>query len=194
MRSTTLLIELLPAALIALLFVPGVRTAPREVGPILAPVQDADQPSGAPQDEQQQQQAGPDLVAGLRNTPGCLGVETGQMASGKQSIFAWFESKNAVRRWYYSDTHEQAMTMFTPDFEGGDPLAHVADDEGPILVIATLTMSDKPHFDGLHLPVSQISIELFKPLPGGAYLGGRLSPATFNVPHMRDLTPPADGE
>src|SRR5437016_10309430 len=44
----------------------------------------------------------PDLIAGLKATPGCLGVETAMTASKKQVIFAWFEDKKAVLKWYYS--------------------------------------------------------------------------------------------
>jgi hypothetical protein len=57
------------------------------------------------------QAAMPDLVGGLRNTPGCLGVETATTASGKQVIFAWFENKNALSSWYYSETHMKAMAL-----------------------------------------------------------------------------------
>ena len=32
-------------------------------------------------------------------------METAQTVSGKQVIFAWFESKEAVLRWYYSGMH-----------------------------------------------------------------------------------------
>ena len=42
----------------------------------------------------------PDLVGGLQAIEGVLGVETAQTVSGKQVIFAWFESKEAVLRWY----------------------------------------------------------------------------------------------
>ena len=136
----------------------------------------------------------PDLPAGILATPGCLGVETGRMASGKQSIFAWFESKAAVRKWYYSEMHQGVMEAISPGIEiEHGPLEHVADDEGPILVIATLTMSDEPHFKEMpELPISQISIELYKPLPGGAYLGGRLAPDTVKVEHMEGLAPPVN--
>jgi hypothetical protein len=40
----------------------------------------------------------PDLVAGLKATSGCLGVETAQSSSGKNVIFAWFEDKKAAIR------------------------------------------------------------------------------------------------
>src|SRR5262245_24256612 len=64
------------------------------------------QVSGAPQGM-------PDLVAGLKATPGCLGVELARTQSGKQAIFAWFENKQAALKWYYSTTHQTAMHMLT---------------------------------------------------------------------------------
>jgi hypothetical protein len=59
-----------------------------------------------------QQKGGPDLVGALKTTPGVLGVEVGQMMSGKQVIFAWFENKQAVLKWYYSDAHQALMLQF----------------------------------------------------------------------------------
>src|SRR5262245_16247020 len=52
---------------------------------------------------------GDELVVALKSSPGCLGVETGQMNSGKVTIFAWFEDKKAVLDWYYGDAHQSAM-------------------------------------------------------------------------------------
>ena len=82
--------------------------------------------------------------------------------SGKQTIIAWFKDKNSVLRWYYSDMHEGVISAFMSDADDTHkPMAHVPDDTGPIMVMATLTMTDKPQFEGLSIPVSQISIELF---------------------------------
>src|SRR5258708_2807698 len=75
----------------------------------------------------------PDLVAALKASPGCLGVESAKTASGKSVIFAWFEDKKAALAWYKSDTHQQVMRRFLPDFRSGrKPLADVPDDSGPI--------------------------------------------------------------
>ncbi|MEM7227650.1 MAG: hypothetical protein AAF432_02440 [Planctomycetota bacterium] len=131
------------------------------------------------------------LVNGLKATPGCLGVDLGGFESGRQSIFAWFENKAACKAWYYSRPHQAMMNMVTGDEELDPPLAHVEDD-GPIMVIATITPSNQPEIDGFPMPISQISIELFRPLPGGAHVNGRLSPAELEVPHMRDYTPAGD--
>jgi uncharacterized membrane protein len=131
---------------------------------------------------------GPDLVGGLKATAGVLGVDTAQTSSGKQVIFAWFEDKQAVLNWYYSETHQTAMRMFAP---GGAsdraPLAHVKDDSGPIMVIASLTLVDTPQVGGVNLPISQIAIELYAPLPGGLAAGGKFAPAVLNVPGLVEV-------
>ena len=129
----------------------------------------------------------PDLVGALKATPGCLGVETAMTQTGKRVIFAWFEDRKAVLNWYYSDTHQAAMKQFFPTTEGSrKPLAEVP--EGvPILAIASLTMVEKPKTNMTSLPVSQIAIELYTPLPGGLALGGRFAPAGLRVSGLRDV-------
>lgn len=132
----------------------------------------------------------PDLVSGLKAVPGCLGVETARTSSGKNVIFAWFEDKKAVLRWYHSDMHQQVMkTSFPHRPPYHQPLQGVPDDAGPVLVIASLTFSDKPQFPGSPLPIAQISIELYKPLTGGIFIGSRFAPASLQLPGMRDFTP-----
>ena len=130
----------------------------------------------------------PDLEGALLKIRGCLGVETAQTSGGKQLIFAWFEDKRSVLRWYNSPTHRQVMGAFVAD--GADlkkPLEHIEEGTGPIMVVASLTMSEEEHFEALTLPVSQIAIELYQPLPGGSYLGSRFTPKAVPVAHSRDL-------
>ncbi|MEL7472548.1 MAG: hypothetical protein AAGK04_04460 [Planctomycetota bacterium] len=130
------------------------------------------------------------LVAGLRETPGCLGVDSARMQSGKSAIFAWFENAEAARRWYRHPTHVRMLRMTGTNPEQRTPLEHVP--EGvPLMVIASLTMTDQPKIQGIPLPIEQISIELYAPLPGGAMVNGRLAPDAFKVEHMRSLS--ADG-
>jgi hypothetical protein len=131
----------------------------------------------------------PDLVAGLKATPGCLGVETARTSSGKNVIFAWFENKEAVRRWYYSETHLKAMQMGFPGHKPAEPMKDVPDSVGPIMAIASLTPSDKPAAPGMAMPVSQISIELYTPVTGGLFVGSRFAPEALKVPGMHDYTP-----
>jgi hypothetical protein len=137
------------------------------------------------------------LIEGLRKTEGCLGVDAAQMMSGRNTIIAWFENKAAVRRWYDSDVHQGAMRGFAAPSDDAsaydpadrpEPLAHIESEDTPIMVMATITMARESAFEGVAMPISQISIELYAPLPGGAFLGRRLAPDTFKVP-MRDYTP-----
>ncbi len=131
----------------------------------------------------------PDLVGGLKATPGCLGVETAKTSSGKNVIFAWFENKQAVLRWYYSDMHQGVLKSSFPGYKPMGPLKGVPDEIGPIMAIASLTLTDKPHYEGMALPISQISIELYRPITGGIFLGSRFAPDSLKVPGMHDLTP-----
>jgi len=131
----------------------------------------------------------PDLAGGLKATPGCLGVETARTAGGKLVIFAWFEDKKSVLRWYNSEMHRQVMRMAGAPHPNHVPLAGIADDSGPILAVASLTNSDQAPSKSLPLPVSQIAIELYQPLPGGVFVGGRFAPSSVKVPGLRDFTP-----
>ena len=135
----------------------------------------------------------PDLVGALKSTPGCVGVEVARTGSGKQVIFAWFEDKKAALNWYYSDTHQAAMKQFFPQSQETSkrtPMKDVPDDGGPVLAIASLTLADKAPGDVTTLPISQIAIELYRPLPGGISLGGRFAPAAIKVPGLREAPLP----
>lgn len=124
----------------------------------------------------------PGLLEGLKGTKGCLGVETARTSSGKNCIFAWFEDKAAVLRWYYSPVHMTAMKTYFPDHKAGKPLADILEKSGPIMAIAALTPTDKPMVDGTTLPIKQISIELYAPMAGGLSFGGRFAPEALKVP------------
>ena len=131
---------------------------------------------------------GPDFVAGLRETPGVLGVELAQTVTGKNVIFAWFENKQAVLKWYYSDTHQALMAQFGSRRRPQGPMADVPDDGRPILAIASVTLTGAPPTSADDLTsVPQIAIELYAPLPGGLALGGRFAPSTVKVPGMLEV-------
>lgn len=130
------------------------------------------------------------LVEEVRTIPGCLGVEVAKTESGKEVIFAWFENKQAVLRWYYSDFHQQLQKTFFPDITPRPPLQDVAEDSGPIMAIASLTISDQSQFAEASLPISQISIEIYQPVTGGLFLGSRFAPREVKVARMRDYTSP----
>jgi hypothetical protein len=138
---------------------------------------------------QSSQKGMPDFIGALKTTPGVLGVDVGQMMSGKQVIFAWFENKQAVLKWYYSDTHQALMLQF-----GGGasrprgPLADVPDDGRPVLAIASVTLTGPPPTNAQDLKsVPQIAIELYAPLPGGLAVGGRFAPSSVRVPGMVEV-------
>ena len=136
---------------------------------------------------QQQTGAFPDLVAGLKATPGCLGVETARTTSGKVVIFAWFENKQAVLSWYRSDMHQGLLNQYAGEHRrSGGPLAGVPD-EGPVLAIASLTMSTPPTDGDLRAATTQIAIELYAPLPGGLAAGGRFAPSSVKVPGLMEV-------
>jgi hypothetical protein len=124
----------------------------------------------------------PDLTTALKESPGCLGVETAQTASGKSVIFAWFEDKEAALSWYNSDAHREAMKRYLPEAKSGrKALADVPDDGGPIMAVASLTPNDKPTKDNPN-PFKQIAIELYRPLGEGLAIGGRFAPEKMKLP------------
>jgi hypothetical protein len=158
----------------------------------------------------QQDDLGGALIAALEHSPGCLGVDAGQMKSGKLSIFAWFKDKQAVLDWYYGAAHQQAMGAMLVGIEMAHhaaakaapagaasksepppvkhtPLEFVPDGTGPILCIASITPSEKPLVPGFPLAVGQISIELYQPLPGGVSIGGTFAPATMKIEHHQRI-------
>jgi len=124
----------------------------------------------------------PDLIGMLKATPGVLGVDAAQTMSGKQVIFAWFENKKAALNWYYSEGHQNLMkTLASGGIPGRTPMADVPDDGNPILAIASITLSKQPQVSTVQLPVSQIAIELYAPLPGGLAVNGRFAPSSVKV-------------
>lgn len=142
-------------------------------------------PGEVSKSQQERQRDGmPDLVAGLKDVEGCLGVETAQTSSGKQVIFAWFENRAAAMRWYRSPMHRGIMRSMTD--AAAAPRVPMADvpDGVPILAIASITLADASRFEGVRMPISQIAIELYTPLPGGLFLGGTFAPKSLKVPGL----------
>jgi quinol monooxygenase YgiN len=128
------------------------------------------------------------LLDAARAHPGCLGIDTGRTASGKQVIFAWFENKAALVSWYKSDAHQKAMKAAFPNQTfNREPLPDTPDDRGPILAIVSLKLNDSARPQGAVLPVATIGIELYTPLPGGVAVGGRFAPPAIKVPGLREI-------
>jgi hypothetical protein len=137
----------------------------------------------------------PQLVAGLEATPGCLGVELARTASGKQAVFAWFEDKRALMRWYSSEAHQYAIQAVFPGHQlTGTPLKDLPDDAGPILSIASFVMADPSQASPGAPPFRQIAIEHYAPLAGGISVGGRFAPAALKVPGLREIVLPPSRE
>jgi hypothetical protein len=135
-----------------------------------------------PADKKNNDEPFSELVAAIKATPGCLGVETAHTGSGKEVLFAWFEDKKAALAWYYSDTHTELMKRFFAGLKRpGKPLADVPDDSGPIMAIASVTFSEPPTKEK-PLPFKQIAIEMYQPLGGGLAIGGKFSPANMKIP------------
>lgn len=148
---------------------------PAQVPPPAAKPKDA--PKGGPPG------AGfPDLVKGLKETPGCLGVETAKSGSGKNLIFAWFKDKPAAVAWYKSPMHRGVMKAMPNVTPTSTPLKNVKDDGRPVLVIASITFTDRPMIEGIPIPISQIAIETYQPVDDGFSIGGRFAPEAMVVP------------
>jgi hypothetical protein len=123
-----------------------------------------------------------DLISALRGVEGCLGVELAKTGNGKQLVFAWFENKAAVLRWYYSDAHLGSMALMgaTPS---RPPLADIPDDGEPIMAIASVTLAP-PAAPDAPPTISQVSIELYRPAPGGFSQGGTFAPENLVIRGM----------
>jgi antibiotic biosynthesis monooxygenase len=108
------------------------------------------------------------LLDAARLHPGCLGIDTGQTASGKRVIFAWFEDKAALVSWYKSEAHQRAMKVAFPNLTfNREPLPDTPDNSGQILAIVSLKLNEGPSSDGARLPIGTIGIELYTPRRGG---------------------------
>jgi len=127
------------------------------------------------------------LMAGLKKSPGCLGVESARTDSGQEAIFGWFENKKAVMTWYESPLHQSmAGQFFSQRDDKYEPMSRITDDTGPIMVIAALRFAESPQVKGVRMPISQISIELYQPLPAGLSINGAFTPERVPVPGRRD--------
>ncbi|MBX3365148.1 MAG: hypothetical protein KF866_10310 [Phycisphaeraceae bacterium] len=126
------------------------------------------------------------LVESLRGSPGCLEVKTCTWNDRRLTIVAWFEDKPAALRWYYHPVHKRLMAG--ADMTDRPPMQAVPDDVGPIMVMATITPGDHDNrLPGFPMPISQISIELYKPLDAGASVNGRITPQKIDLPHHRAI-------
>jgi hypothetical protein len=137
-----------------------------------------------PQPEPPGKELFPGLIEALKASPGCLGVETARTHSGKAVVFVWFADKKAATAWYNSDTHRKFMREFFPDRPPSRaPMAGVPD-EGPLMMVASVTPNPRPTKDNPS-PFKQIAIEIYQPVTGGIAIGGRFAPREM-VPPKKD--------
>jgi hypothetical protein len=128
------------------------------------------------------------LIKAARESPGCLGVETGRTSGGMLVIFAWFENKKAIVDWYRSDFHQRAMKAAFPRLVvDRQPLPDIPENSGFILALVTLKLSNAPPSEAAPIPIQTIGIELYTPLPDGVAVGGRFAPAAVKVPGLREI-------
>jgi hypothetical protein len=125
------------------------------------------------------------LRKGLNESEGCLKVIFADTSVGTNTIIAWFENKAAVETWYYSATHTQFMRMIGTDPSTKKPMAHIKDEDIPVMVMASITFgSAEDQVIPGPIPASQISIELYTPLDAGASVNGRLMPESIQLEHF----------
>ena len=121
------------------------------------------------------------ILKGLRETPGCLGADVGQLQSGKNVIFGWFESKAAAVAWYDSPIHQRATAIGYPERDAKrKAMADVPDNIGPMMAVAcAIPVPPEERKEGQ----PAFRIELYSPLPGGVrFGGGSFAPAGFKAP------------
>ncbi len=116
------------------------------------------------------------LLDALRGVEGCYGVKSARVHDGTELIFAWFENRAAVMRWFEHDYHRKLLRDAgrTEDHRAAE---HFGDDVGPILVIASVAYPaarGSIHASMFDDPVagrpSRFAIEYYTPLSGGAYM------------------------
>ena len=98
------------------------------------------------------------FLAKLEKQPGLLGVHALSSIDhrGMLVILTWWENKQALNDWFYSETHQGIISQF---YGNRPPPSSAA--------VAN------PPAGGM----GQVGIELFTSLPGGMKFGGGLTPA-----------------
>jgi heme-degrading monooxygenase HmoA len=111
----------------------------------------------------------------LRAIPGCRGVELAHSESGRHSILAWFEDKEALANWYYSDFHKNLQRTYYPEEIPGPLLANVPYRGGPIIAIASFGLDEKMDPAAPMLAIRDITVDLFSPLSADTLLGTKVN-------------------
>lgn len=129
------------------------------------------------------------VASDIAKTPGCQGVRMLEADDGTKIYFVWFKNKTAALTWYDNAFHQAAMTLMKQSFPTQiirKPLRHVQDKDKPILVVASLRHADRAKMKAGEFPFVQLSMEMYKPLPGGMSFGGRFAPADVEIPQLTE--------
>jgi len=126
-------------------------------------------------------QMGQTLIAKLKESPGCLGVESGKMQSGKLVIFAFFENKKAVLTWYDSPFHQKLIGMVKPYQDQKHVALKEVPDGVPLMAVASISFDGNPAKANSKIPFSQIAIEVYTPMTAGLSIGGSFAPDAFRA-------------
>lgn len=126
------------------------------------------------------------LMDAVEHSPGCQGTVRAVTTNGRLVLFSWFENKQALLQWYHSQMH-QGLLGQSPDSPHQEPLSYLDENTGPILVITSITPIAGARLLFGELPLSQIAIELYAPLPGGHFIGNRFAPPPVQIPHSIDI-------
>jgi hypothetical protein len=128
------------------------------------------------------------LIQAARQSPGCLGIETGRTTNGTLVVFAWFENKKALVDWYKSDFHQWAMMAAFPNQTfNREPVPDMPENSGQILALVTLKPAGARPTAAAPVPIEKIGIEFYTPLPDGVAVGGRFAPNAVRVPGLREF-------
>lgn len=139
--------------------------------------------------EQDEQDERRDRAAeAFANVPGCLGAKSMEQ-DGTQVSFVWFKDREAVINWCKDQKHmrtaETILNLANPDLKMREPMAAAKNEEGPFLVIMTLKRNENGGAGGF--PLEQLSMEIYKPVNGGMFIGDRFAPKELNVDGMREI-------
>ena len=118
---------------------------------------------------------------------GCLGARSMEV-DGVQISFVWFEDREAIVDWCNSPKHtsmaNRMLEIADPDLKMREPLEAAPDETGPFLVI--MTAKPKKDMDGT-FPLEQLSMEVYKPVNGGMFIGNRFAPEKLKVQGLREI-------
>jgi hypothetical protein len=116
------------------------------------------------------------LITAFEAIPGCLGVETAATRSGKRFLFAWFEDRDALMRWYSRNTCPQRVWECLPEHRPVGLLQYLPDEGSPIMAVVSIAPAEERVSGDSPASVSRFEIVLYQPFADGLFLDGRFSP------------------